>query len=163
MQANDFMAVEAHFERLVAQLPAAQQKAYNACKHLRIETAFETRHFITYEMVDGSPVELDRIVVEDFQADHRHGVTTRIASRKTGEAIVVGYTPTQVFEHPIFVWVPLHARLRWGATSGNLHKGSLGFPLAIRTQSRLGLRERGVTYMETGPAFGMEFDKATSN
>lgn len=154
------MDVEDHFDRLVDDLPQIDKDIFNACKHNRVETAYKKRHFIVYEMSGGHPHELDRITVNDFHADHTHGITTEVASRNLDEKLIVSYTPQRLFHFPMFVWVPLHAKVRWGATADDIHHGSLGFPLVLRTQSRLGLREDGVTYCETGVSYGKEFDAA---
>lgn len=153
------MAVEDHFDRLVKDLGPEEQKAFRAGKNTRVETAFRNRHFIVYEMTGRQPEELDRILVNDFRVDDEEGATAELTSLKTGNTLVIGYTPVRLLSFPIFLWLPLHARIRWGAPAGDVYTGSLGFPIVIATRSRLHLRERGVTYFETGPAFGKEFDK----
>lgn len=152
------MAVEAHFDRLVQDLDSQDQKAFRAGKNTRVETAFRNRHFIVYEMTGRQPEELDRIFVNDFRVDDEEGATAELTSLKTGTTVVIGYTPTRLLSFPIFLWLPLHARIRWSAPVGDVYSGSLGFPMVIATRSRLHLRERNVTYFETGPTYGKEFD-----
>jgi hypothetical protein len=60
----------------------------------------------------------------------------------------------------VFVWLPLYLRTRWNAAPGE--RGSLGFDLSIRTQSRLHRRERGVHHMETGVSWSTEFEQKTA-
>jgi len=163
MQAHDFMDVETHFSRLLAGLPTQQQKAFATFKHTRVETAFRKRHFIIYQMDGGHPHEFDRVVVVDFHADDEHGITTMLELQSTGDTLLVGYAPIQLFTFPIFVWLPLHSKLRWGAPAEAVNEGSLGFPMCIRTESRLGLRENGICYCETGVSYGKEFDSTTVN
>ena len=163
MQANDFMDVETHFSQLLSQLPTHQQRSFANFKHTRVETAFRKRHFIVYQMDGGHPHEHDRVVVNDFRADDEHGTTTELIQQSTGDTLLVGYSPVQLFTFPIFVWLPLHSKLRWGAPAEAVNEGSLGFPLCIRTESRLGLRENGICYCETGVSYGKEFDGTTVN
>lgn len=158
MTDNDFLAVEDHFDRLVEGLNARDLKAYRQCKHTRPEAAYVGRNFLVYTMINGEPQELDRLIVDDFNANGEHGASTIIVSTKTSRTIEVGYTPVRLLDYPAFVFIPLHSRLRWGASEKSLHKGTLAFPVVVRTRSRFNLREEGVTYVETGRSFGEEFD-----
>ncbi len=158
MQDDDFLAVEDHFDCLVDGLNARDLKAYKQCKHNRAETAYIGRNFLVYTMVDALPEVIDRLIVDDFHADGDHGASMVLVSTETKRTVEVGYTPTKLFEYPIFSWLPLHSTLRWGATGRTLHKGSLGFPIVLRTRSRFNLQEEGVIYCETGKQFGEEFD-----
>lgn len=158
MQATDFMDVEHHFSRLVETLSTQDLKTYNASKHVRVETGFRKRNFVVYEMRNGKNHCLDNIFIRDFNADDKDGTTTELVLGGTKQTIIVGYTPVKVFDYPVFVWLPLHGKLRWGATEGKIDEGSLGFPLCIRTKSRHNLREAGVIYFETGVSYGREFD-----
>lgn len=158
MQDNDFLAVEDHFDFLVDGLNDRDLKAYRQCKHTRPETAYKGRNFIVYKIIEGVMHEIDRIIVDDFTANGEHGASCFLISQNTKRSVSVGYAPTRLFDYPVFMWLPLHSKLRWGATETTLHQGSLAFPVVVRTRSRLGLREAGITYCETGLSFGMEFD-----
>ncbi|MGK2884400.1 MAG: hypothetical protein ACSLE8_06425 [Rhodococcus sp. (in: high G+C Gram-positive bacteria)] len=160
MQEADFLAVEDHFDRLVDTLPARDIKVYQQCKNTRIETAFKDRHFIVYRVKDGVLEELDRVFVNDFNANEEHGASTQIVSKTTKRTVNVGYAPVRLFDYPIFMFLPLHTKIRWGASAKTLHKGSLAFPIAIRVKSRLSPREPNVIHIETGPSFGQEFGTA---
>ena len=145
MQDTDFLTVEDHFELFIDGLNTHDLKGYRGCKHTRTETAYKGRNFLVYKMVDGKPVELDRIVVNDFSACDEYGASTSLVSLTTKQTLTVGYAPMRVFDYPLFVWIPLHSKLRWATTQQAMHKGSLGFPLNVRTRSRFGLRETHVT------------------
>lgn len=156
------MSAEDHFERLVETLHPSTLSLYRQTKHVRIETAYRQRQFIVYKIVRREPEILDRIMVNDFICDDEVGATTELMSVKRNERISVGFAPVQLFHHPIFVCIPLHPKLRWSTTPDKPQSGSLGFPLVIRTMSRLNLRERGIIYMETGPEFSKEFESHNS-
>jgi len=152
------MSVEDHFIGLVDTLPPQTREIYNRCRAVRIETAFRSRHFIIYKLRGKDPVELDRVSFEGFECDD-FGATTTIRSIETSLQITIGYTPVQVFDYPIFMFIPLHAKIRWATVSAGAG-GSLAYPIGIRTQSRRGLREKGVVHCETGLVYGKEFDFA---
>ena len=162
MQEADFLNVRDHFNLLVDSLDTRDKHAFLACKHTREEIAYTNRNFIVYKMDKGLPVETDRIVVNRFHTDHVFGATAEIVSSATKRTLTLGYSPVRLFDYPVFIWLPLHIKLRWGASESMLHRGSLAFPVVIRTQSRLSLRETGITYCETGRSFGMEFNTATA-
>ena len=155
---DDFMSAAQHFEALLCDLSEADFNDYKSMKTLRTETAFIKRNFVIYEMQGRDPVELDRIVVNDFVCNETVGASTELYSQRQGKILEVSYTPVRLFDHPIFVFLPLHGKIKWDARPGDTGRGSLAFPIVIRTQSRLHLRERGVVFMETGPDFGKEFD-----
>lgn len=158
MHDSDFMPVEDHFARLVAGMNPEDFSLYSRAQHVRVETGFAGRQFIVYQMEGRQPKELDRIVVNDFTCTDLHGSTAEISSLNTGETLVLGYVPAKLFDYPVFACLPLHGKVRWSAFEEAIDNGSLGFPIVIRTMSRLHLRERGVTYVETGVSFGKEFD-----
>ena len=152
------MLVEDHFARLVAGMDPEDFSLYNRAQHVRVETGFAGRQFIVYQMEGRQPKELDRIVVNDFTCTDTDGSTAELSSLKTSRTMVLGYTPAKLFDYPAFACLPLHGKIRWSAPESDIEGGSLGFPIVIRTMSRLHLRERGVTYVETGVSFGKEFD-----
>jgi hypothetical protein len=158
MTDEDFMVVGDHFAQLVTRLDPKTLTLYNASKHVRVETAFHGRQFVIYQMDGRDPKVLDRVTVNDFECTDEFGASCEMTSMVTQTTQIVGYTPVQMFGHPVFVSLPLHAKLRWAAPASDIDAGSLAFPMVIRTMSRLHMRERGVTYFEAGPAFGQEFD-----
>lgn len=147
-----------HFAQLVTRLDPKVLALYNSTKHVRVETGFRGRQFVVYRMEGRDPKIVDRYTVNDFICNDEEGSTADITSAETGRTITIGYGPVQIPGYAIFLSLPLHAKIRWSAPASNLDAGSLGFPIVIRTMSRLTLRERGVTYMESGTEFGKEFD-----
>lgn len=154
---EDFMTPEDHYARLVTRLEPETLALYNQTQHGRVETAYRNRNFVVYRMDGRAPREIDRILINDFRCDDERGATTELMSLVTKKIITVGYAPVQVFDHPVFVSIPLSAKVRWSAMPSAPDKGSLAFPLYIRTMSRHHMRERGIVYFETGPVFGKEF------
>lgn len=150
------MTAESHFAALVETIDKSTKDLYDKCRHNRVETAYHGREFIIYTVGDKGPVALDRIKVADFKCDDVDGATSQITSPKHGK-LVVDYIPQQLFDFPILLWLPLHTKTRWSAPASDPLNGSLGFPILIRTMSRFNLREKGIVYCETGPAFGEEF------
>jgi len=157
---EDFMGAEEHFGVLVGQLHPESRALYDTSYHLRIETAYKGRNFILYEVEDGLPKVLDRVIVRDFECNEKDGASTQVTLQSTDEERIIGYGPEQVFDFPVFMWLPLTSRVRWGAPASNPYKGSLGFPLVLKTKSRLSLREPGVVYCETAASFAAEFGNA---
>lgn len=157
------MAVQEHFQVLLDDCDADLVRLYFECRHVRVETAFKDRHFLIYEMKDDEPRVIDRLIINDFDCNEEFGCSTEITSCNLNQTITVGYEPQQLFDYPVVVWLPLHGKIRWSAWPSDPKRGSLGFPIAVRTISRLHLRERGVVYCETGTAYRQEFHDKTSN
>jgi hypothetical protein len=157
MAHEDFMTREAHFDYLVSTLSEEAAAVYNDLKHVRIETGYRKRSFFVYRFDDRNPVILDEIVVNDFLCDDEDGASMTLTSLKTQRHMSIGYAPTQLFEHPVFMCIPLDPKLFWSATAGSPNIGKLGFPIVLRTQTRRHLREPGHTYCETGRSFAEEF------
>jgi len=151
---TDFLTARDHFDALVARMQPEALALHTTLIHARIETAFQGRHFVVYQMVEREPEQIDRIIVNDFNCNERYGASSEIISVETNRVLTVGYAPVQLFHYPVFLSIPLHAKIRWSVPGNNLDAGSLAFPMLVRTRSRLHLRERGVVYCETGPAFG---------
>ena len=154
---EDFLSVEEHYNRLVQGLSRDQQRQHWDCRNVRVETGFRGRTFYVYKIEGREPTVLDTLVMEDFIINDEDGASTELRSNVTGKSVVVGFTPVKLFDHPIYLCLPLHLRVRWDAKGNDPSKPSLGFPLVIRTQSRRHLRERGVTYFETGVVYANEF------
>jgi hypothetical protein len=160
MQNNDFMPLADHFSALIKTLKKDDKLLYAKATHTRPETAYRGRHFIIYTMNEGQPVEMDRLIVKDYIVDDKDGASTKIHSVAKDQDLIVGYRPTKLFNYPVFMWLPLHSVVKWSTSRGQEHTGSLGFPVVIRTMSRLGLREPYITYCETGFDFGREFNSS---
>lgn len=152
-----FLTPEAHFERLVERMAGDELALYRSTAHVRTEDAFRGRTFYIYRIVDRAPEILDKLTVQDFVCNDSAGSSTEIRN-ENGETITVGYEPIRAFDYPIFLYLPLHCRVRWSTVSDRIDGGSLAFPILVRTMSRLHLRERGVIYMETGVTFSKEFE-----
>jgi hypothetical protein len=159
---NDFLPASEHFDRLLAKLDQTDNQAYWALMNTRSEEAYRGRTFVVYEYIRGQTFVLDHLTVTAFDCDDQIGASVELESTRTKRQLIVGYSPVRLFEHPVFLWLPTHAKMRWSGTSRDIDngKGSLAFPLCIRTKSHLSLRERDVVYMETGPAYGREFERA---
>lgn len=153
-----FMTVEDHFNALLLSSAQDVQDVFAECRHNRVETAYRGRNFVIYQMNGREPEILDRFTVNDVVADDIDGVTAEITSTRTKKTMVLGYSPKKLFQFPVLSWVPLHTKLRWGAPASTPMKGSLGFPITLRTMSRYHLRERGVVYCETAKTFAEEFE-----
>ena len=161
---NDFLSASEHFDRLLGACSAADIHAYRALMNTRTEEAYGGRTFVVYEYIRGQAYPLDHLRVVGFECDDQVGASVELESTRSKRQIIVGYSPVKLFEHPVFLWLPLHAKLRWSARSkdADAGKGSLAFPICIRTKSHFHLREEGVTYCETGVAYGREFERATA-
>jgi hypothetical protein len=146
-----------HFAYFISLMPIPIQHIYHSNKAVRVETGHKGRNFIIYKMRDDHPKEIDQIIVNDFSCDEMVGASSEIELQSSGETMILDYTPQQVFDFPIFMWLPLSSKVRWAAPKSSPMEGSLGFPIAIRTRSRQGLREPGVVHCETGADFGREF------
>jgi len=155
-QDDEFLSPEEHYQTLVTSLSEDQRRIYDRTRHGRIETGFAGRHFVLYRMQGDEVVELDTIQIEQFDMDDEMGGRFILYSRGTERELEVTHKPTQLWEHPVFMAVPLHPKLRMSLKrSGG--KPSLAFPIFIRTLSRFHPRETGVVHCETGAVFSREF------
>lgn len=155
---DDFLLAPEHFARLVAKLPRDERDLFEELRHVRIETAFKDRHFVVYRMDDhGHPIVIDRLVIGDFECDDIEGASTAVWSTELKQGAIIGYTPELLWDYDAFMFMPLHGKIRWASSDPDSGKCSLGYPIGIKTRSRLNLREPGVTYIETLKSFGDEF------
>jgi hypothetical protein len=157
MTKENFMRAEEHFDVLVNRMKPALRSQYDLTRHVRAVDCFRGRTFQIYEIEDREPVVLDHLSIQDFHCNERVGASTEIRG-SNGKTMTVGYEPVKLFGYPVFVFLPLHLKMRWSTTPSQPENGSLAFQMCIRTQSRLHLRERGVVYMETGVDYAREFD-----
>ncbi len=159
MKVEDFISPIEHFQRLVNSMPQAHVQVWNQCQHQRIEMGYRGRNLLLYQFKDRKPYVLEEITVQDFICNDEDGASAEIRVKSTGALFEIGYQPTLILGHPVFMCLPLHMQIKMDTTpSGN--RRSLGFPILIRTLSRFHLRERGVTYLETGVSFSREFNTA---
>lgn len=157
-----FMTPGEHFASLLETMEEQERDTYQGLLHIRSEACFRGRSLVVYQIHDRRPMILDNLTVLDFLCNDEAGASCEIRSEALGETLLVGYAPIQLFKYPVFVHLPLHAKVRWSAPVNQPEKASLAFDMAIRTQSRLHLRERGVTYCETGVNYAKEFETALS-
>lgn len=157
MTDQNFLKPSDHFDALLDTLPADEQREYLSLKHARSEACYRGRTFVVYRMAGGEPDILDHLTVQDFTASDTRGTSVSMISRECGESQVFGYTPSRLFTFPVYIFLPLHGKLRWSTTRDKLGKGSLAFDIVLRTASRYTLRDKGVVYCETGVTFYSEF------
>lgn len=152
------MGPEEHLDALVRTLPQASIDAYKKCQNTRLEVCYRGRVLVVYQSDGRKPHVLGRFTVSDFQADDVEGATCQMLSTEFGD-MVLGYAPQRIGELDLFLFLPLHAKVRWSAPASKVTRGSLGFPVVIRTLSRIGLRRPDVTYCETAYGFSAEFSR----
>lgn len=157
MSNMQFITKEQHFQAILDTLDPMKRVAWEGMRHIRPETMFRGRRLRVYRMDGDEPVVLEDLIVEDFHCDDAEGASTRLRSLTNDREIVVGYQPTLLWEHPIFVFLPLAVRARWVARDGDMSKPQLSFDMVIRTASRKSLRERNTLFLETLPAWEAEF------
>lgn len=156
---ENFMDARTHFSKLVELMEPGARANYEKTYNARQETAYRGRTLVLYEMQNrDEPTLLEHVVFGDFECDDIKGATTLIRSQDTGKELIIGYEPVQLFAYPVFVFLPLHAKLRWSAVPSDPLNGSLAFPVIIRTLSRMSPREKGVIHCETGVQYAKEFE-----
>ena len=158
MNEDTFLDVEEHFDILLKALSPEDQRIYREARNTRIETGYRGRSFVLYSTDDIGPVGVDRLVIKAFTCNDDQGASFELESTDHGGVLRVGYTPVRLFDHPVLMWLPIHARVRWGAARSAIDRGSLAFPVAVRTQSRKTLRDPGAIYCETGASYSREFN-----
>lgn len=144
---------------MVDTLPWEAYEAYKLTRHARSEISFVGREFIIYQMDGDQPQVLDKLVCTGFTFDSVKGTSATFQSRETGKTLTVGYQPEQVFEYPVFIFLPLYNYIKWEPW----RPSQVNFQLVIRTQSRKRMWERYVIYFETSIDFSREFNEATVN
>lgn len=154
---DDFFTNDDHFTKLVGELSKSDASLYKTLRYTRTETGFKGRHFIVYQMSQGAPIEIDRLIILDYWVDTELGTACRIQSKNQSRSFCVEYRPVQLFDYPIIAYLPLYAKLRWAASERSYPEGSLGFPIVIKTKTD-NTNVRGVVYCSTGPDFARQFD-----
>lgn len=153
---QNFLSAKDYFAQLITRMEPEEHAEYIGMKHTRKETAYRDRTFVVYRMVNRKPEQIDLLRVCDFLVNDSAGASCEIRSDQLDERITVGYAPIRLFSYPIYAFIPLYTSINWSVKPNGV--GSLGFDICLRTQSRIHLRERGITYCETGPRFGQEFE-----
>lgn len=143
--------------RLTKELPPQQRQEIEALRHRRVEMGFKDRKFIVYTF-NRRPEVLTTLIVRDFMCDDVDGCSFDLQDQRTGDHLIIGHTPKKLWNLPIYACVPCHPRLMYSLPEdeGNVTH-SLAFPILLRTQSRLSLREIGTTYIETVKTFTSTF------
>lgn len=153
-----FIAPDVFQKHLVEGIDDDSKAVLSTMKHTRIEAAYRNRKFIVYEMKERAASKLATVCVLDFLCDDDDGCSTQLEwMERPGEILTVGYAPVQLWDFPIFVYLPVHQKVRWSAREGDVNNRSLSFMMVVRTQSRYHLRERDVIYMEAHRTFHEEF------
>lgn len=150
------MGPREHYESLVAAMSEEDKLLHDKMTNAREELAYSGRNLIVYKMDGRTPVVLDIFTVQDFDCDDLVGASTVLRSRR-GVKTTVSYKPVRLGEHDVFVFLPLHSKVRWSIKPIAPTKGYLGFPLMIRVQSRFSPADRGGTQCETEVNFAKEF------
>lgn len=155
--ATSFLTDAEHYAILTHKLDRTDAKAYALTRHGRTETGALGGEFVVYQMGAGGPDVLRRVVVDALASD-RSGLYFTLLDKETDQTSVIGYGPSRLFDHPVFLTLPLHCKIHWRAQAGDVGDvGMLTWPIYIRTTSRRGLRESGVVYCEPVAAFDTEF------
>lgn len=151
------MSVEDHFNKLIDRLARDDRSQFDEMRHVRVETGFRDRDFIIYKMRGTEPEVLDTLRVLSFSCTDDFGASAEIHSSTWDQIVPIDYTPRAMWQYPVFMWLPLHSRIRWASHEDRIGEGSLGFPIVIRTKSRRHLKEHNVIYCETLTSFSTEF------
>ena len=153
-----FLTPDALYRHLADGIDDDSKAVLSTMKHTRIEAAYRNRKFIVYEMRDRAASKLATVCVLDFLCDDDDGCSTQLEwMERPGEILTVGYEPTQLWDFPIFVHLPVHQKVRWSAREDDVSNCSLSFMMVVRTKSRYHLRERNIIYMEAHRTFHEEF------
>lgn len=156
--AIQYLSETESLEILTSRLPKVQQDEIQSLKHRRIEQGFKDRKFIVYNYDKRKVNILANLHVLDFQADEEEGCSFDLSWGDKGDNLIIGHTPVKLWDFPIYMSVPCHPRLMFSlAVEGNKVSQSLAFPVMIKTQSRMSLKEGGVTYIESLKTFNETF------
>lgn len=159
MSVQSFLSPEEFFAGLLDTMPPETAKLHSKMKHIRIEPAYRNRKFFIYKMDGNKPKKLGTVSVHDFVCDDVDGTSMQLClNDDTSNLLLVGYTPVQLFDFPVFLHMPVVNKLRWSSKRDDNTGPSLNFLIAVRTRSRFHLREQGVVYLETSRTFDKEFN-----
>ena len=156
------MSATQTYKRMLGRLKKEDQELFHFLGHGRVETCFVDRVFLIYHMVNEKPVVIDRVIVTGFSTDTQRGAHMGIKSVLSGNTIGIGYGPVKLWDYPIFLSIPMYHKVGWAVAESDADslRGSLSWQVYILTEDRMHMRQPRVTYMETGPEFGREFNDA---
>lgn len=146
------------FDQIVSGLEPENRKLYAKLGHVRAETASDNQHFVLYRYEDGRPLIRDVLKFGPIEVSHDDGAWVKLMSRNGG-GYIIDYTPTRLGDNEVFVWLPLTIRLKWFWPNAKHKVSRFGHTIAIRTRSRLHLREPGIDYFEAASHFMREFGR----
>jgi len=158
MSADYFLSPEEFYSKLITDRPVKEAALYGSMRHTRIEPGYKNRKFIVYKMNGKHAEKLATLAILDFVCDDEEGSTMQLQwMEHPDKVLLVGYYPTQVFDFPLFIHLPVNNKLRWSARTGKSKEPSLSFLMVIRSQSRQSLRDKNTIYMEANKSFQKEF------
>lgn len=155
---SGFLTPEDFSTYLADRIDDNSKQILSTMRHTRVEAAYTNRKFVVYKMVAGAPSKIATLCVLDFLCDDEVGCSAQIEWMDSDlDPVTIGYAPTQLWDLPIFVHLPVNQKVRWSAREDNPEDQSLSFLVVVRTQTRRNLRENGAIYMETYRSYQEEF------
>lgn len=131
--------VEYFEEVLVGGMVPDEREDFQAFKSVVVETGYVGRAFVVFDKVGRNPVPLDRCVITSISADG-NGATCTIYSHRHQAEQVVQYAPQRLFDHDVFIWLPLHMRIHYDVIldrdEPDVLTHSVGFNVCLKVRDR---------------------------
>ncbi len=133
---------------VLSYLPVLEARRYQLFNHVRVEVLKAGDELVAYEIVGRRPKVLDLIEIDSISIDPDLGVKIHLGSNLRDDSFDLDVLPRKPFGLDVFAFVPLNPGLRFEPTAESIERGTLSFPLVIRTKSRLSMFEAGVVHLE---------------
>lgn len=142
---------------VLSYLPTIEARQYQLFNHVRVEVLRAGDELIAYEVIARRPKVLDIIEIDDLTISPDTGLTVHLVSNVTDDTFDLNVLPRKPFGLEVFTFLPLNPGLRFEPTPESIERGTLCFPLVIRTKSRLSMFEQGVIHLEKRKDFEATF------
>lgn len=133
---------------VLSYLTPIEARQYQLFNHVRVEVLKTGDELVAYEVIARRPKILDLIEIDSISIDPDVGLQVHLGSNKSDNSFDLDVLPRKPFGLEVFAFLPLNPGLRFEPTPESIERGTLSFPLVIRTKSRLSMFEQGVVHLE---------------
>lgn len=142
-------------EAIVATLPKEEFDVYQSFGALTLESAFQGRRFVCYQLDKGRPTRLLTVTTGEFWVHSQDGAFAAVSGMPHPQ---LGTLPQKVPDHDIFLQIPQNFILKWkGKTTPKGLQFAPHYAVLIKTRSREHLQVDGHSYCVTLNKFRERF------
>lgn len=109
--ANEFLDDSQSLREIISRMPADERRQYESFGFLAKEAAFPNRRLVVYDIVSGTPANVELLNVGDLTVTRLAGPVVDIEWR--GKHLDVSVEPIKLPGREVFLQVPQHFEFKW--------------------------------------------------